>query len=109
MALSAKLEQIRAIVEREEETPFTKVLKETSKEQIKWLMKMLMIAHLSMEKLGMLSAEAALVTLLDEARFENGREFERELRELYDLSKYSSVNVLGSVDREILRRFKMSE
>ena len=29
MALSAKLEQIREIVEREEETPFTKVLKET--------------------------------------------------------------------------------
>ena len=108
MALSAKLEQIREIVEREEETPFTKVLKETSGEQIKWLMKMLMIGHLSMEKLGILSEEAALFTLLDEARWKNGGEFERELSILYDLSKYSSANVLGSVDREILRRFKLS-
>jgi hypothetical protein len=106
MALFAKLDEVIQIIEKEEETEFSKALKETSGEHIKWLMKMIMLRYVSMEKVGMESEEEALTLLLDEARWKNGRDFENELCELYDLGNYSSPNVQGVIDKEIVRRFK---
>ena len=96
-------------MEKEEETPFSQVLKETSEEQIKWLMKMFTLPYLSMEQLGLMSEKEALRVLLSEAGLKNGADFERELCEMYDVCKYSIVNVMGTLDKEILRRFKSTK